>query len=81
MPLRPLLAVPLCATLLAGCVTFSASPTPNAALLLACTDPVLAADPETATDNDMASDMLALGLAYKNCKQRHGDLATWARGR
>lgn len=56
------------------------SPTPSAALLLPCADPVLP-DPDTATDNQFAAGYLALGKAYVDCKRRHEDLSTWASGK
>ncbi len=78
-PLRTLAALS-CVTLLAACAQpLAVHPTPNAALLLPCIDPALA-DPETATDNDMAVMMLGLAKAYVDCKRRQADLTAWVRG-
>lgn len=75
-----------CATLLAGCTSFSVDrpvvvqPKPSEALLLPCRDPVLIADPEAASDNDVAAERIRVAEAYLACKQRHADLATFVRG-
>jgi hypothetical protein len=47
--------------------------------LLPCVDPVLIANPETATDNDIALERVRVAEAYVNCRQRHADLAKWVR--
>lgn len=72
----PTLAALLCATLLAGCAGSSPIPvdrTPDAELLRECLDPILS-NPDTATDNDFAADMLHLAQAYEACKERHHNL-------
>lgn len=53
---------------------------PDASLLLSCVDPVLVADPDNATDNDIAAERLRVAEAYLACKRRHQDLATFVRG-
>lgn len=53
---------------------------PDASLLLPCVDPVLVADPETATDNEVAAERIRVAEAYLACKRRHGDLATFVQG-
>ncbi|UYN96598.1 MAG: hypothetical protein KIT25_06600 [Enhydrobacter sp.] len=53
---------------------------PDASLLLPCADPVLVADPETASDNDIAAERLRVAEAYLACKRRHADLAAFVRG-
>jgi hypothetical protein len=59
---------------------------PDASLLLPCRDPQLVADPDTATDNEVAAERIRVAEAYLACKRRQGDLATFvkagvARGR
>jgi hypothetical protein len=56
------------------------SRTPDASLLLPCVDPVLVADPETASDNDIAAERLRVAQAYLACKRRHQDLVTFVQG-
>lgn len=59
--------------LLAACSTSSVVPvtrTPDPSLLRECVDPILA-NPDTATDNDFAADMLNLAQAYEACKQQN----------
>ncbi len=66
--------------LLAACTSYSAVPVdrrPAASLLLACVDPVLVADPETASDNEVAAERIRVGEAYLACKRRHADLVTF----
>ncbi len=53
---------------------------PDASLLLPCTDPVLVANPETASDNDIAAERLRVAQAYLACKRRHADLSAFVRG-
>jgi hypothetical protein len=50
---------------------------PDASLLLPCQDPALVADPETATDNEVAAERIRVAQAYLACKQRHADLVTF----
>jgi hypothetical protein len=50
---------------------------PDASLLLPCVDPVLVADPETASDNDVAAERIRLGEAYLAWKRRQADLVTF----
>lgn len=76
--MRPslILAALLCVTQLAACTSSSVIPVarhPDPSLLLPCDPPVLS-DPETATDNDFAADMLRLGEAYVACSARHDSL-------
>jgi hypothetical protein len=47
--------------------------------MLPCTDPAVPA--EIRTDNDVGLALVALAQAYADCRQRHGDLARWVRGR
>lgn len=54
------------------------TPVPNAALLLPCVDPAVAAS-DTPTDNDYGLTMLNLARAYVDCRQRQADLARWVR--
>jgi hypothetical protein len=61
-------------------VTFSASPIPNAALLLPCKDPELVRDPDNATAEEINVERVRVAQAYADCKLKHADLATWARG-
>ncbi len=51
---------------------------PDASLLLACTDPILAGD--DASDNDIAAERIRVAQAYVACKVRHGSLVTFVRG-
>lgn len=44
--------------------------TPDPSLLKECVDPALS-DPDTATDNDFAADLLSLANAYEACKQQN----------
>lgn len=53
---------------------------PDASLLQPCADPVLVADSETASDNDIAAERLRVAEAYLACKRRHADLAAFVRG-
>jgi hypothetical protein len=53
---------------------------PDAGLLLPCQDPALVADPETATDNEVAAERIRVAEAYLACKQRHADLVTFITG-
>lgn len=53
---------------------------PDASLLLPCVDPVLVADPDAASDNDIAAERLRVAQAYLACKRRHADLVTFVRG-
>ena len=53
---------------------------PDASLLLPCVDPVLVADPETATDNDVAAERIRVAEAYLACKQRQADLVSFVKG-
>ena len=77
---RPLAAALSCAMLLAACTSFSPVPVsrqPDASLLLPCQDPVLVADPETASDNEVAAERIRVAEAYLACRQRHRDLVTF----
>lgn len=67
---------------LAACESFSVpvSRLPDASLLAACVDPVLVADPEQASDNDIAAERLRVAEAYLACKRRHADLSAFVRG-
>jgi len=79
---RPLAAALSCAMLLAACTSYSTVPVsrqPDASLLLPCRDPELVADPETASDNDVAAERIRVAEAYLACKQRHGDLVTFVK--
>ena len=80
---RPPAAALSCAMLLAACTSFSAVPAPrqpDASLLLPCRDPELVADPDAATDNDVAAERIRVAEAYLACKQRHADLVTFING-
>lgn len=80
---RPLAAALSCVMLLAGCTSYSSKLVqrqPDASLLLPCVDPALVADPETATDNDVAAERIRVAEAYLACKRRHADLATFVSG-
>lgn len=77
---RAMAAALSCATLLAGCGTYSTVPaarTPDASLLLPCQDPALVPDPDTATDNEVAAERIRVAEAYLACKRRHADLVTF----
>lgn len=52
---------------------------PGAALLLPCLDPALVANPDIATDADVALELVRVAQAYIDCRRRHGDLAKWVR--
>lgn len=85
MPLRlrasAFLLLP-CALLLSACGTLSAIPVdrqPDASLLLPCADPVLAGD--DASDNDIAAERIRVAQAYAACRERHGGLVTFVRGK
>ena len=82
MLLKLSLVALLFGTLCAGCAPslMAVNPTPNAALLLPCIPPRLT-DPETATDNDVALEMIELAKAYADCERRQADLAKWVRGK
>ena len=80
---RPPAVALSCAMLLAACTSFSTVPVPrqpDASLLLPCRDPALVADPDTATDNDVAAERIRVAEAYLACKQRHADLVTFMKG-
>jgi hypothetical protein len=80
MSRSPAAAALLCATLLAACTSYSATPVdrrPDPSLLLACRDPALVADPETASDNEIAAERIRVAEAYLACKRRHQDLVTF----
>jgi hypothetical protein len=49
-------------------------------LLEPCKDPDLVANPDTETDNDVAGERIRVAEAFKACKVKHGDLATFVRG-
>jgi len=69
--------------LLGACTTYSTVPVdrqPDASLLLPCQDPVLVAEPDKATDNDVAAERIRVAEAYLACKRRHGDLVTFVQG-
>lgn len=53
---------------------------PSAALLLPCQDPDLVPDPDTASDEQVEVERIAVAKAYKDCKQKHGDLVTFVKG-
>lgn len=52
---------------------------PDASLLLPCADPVLAGD--DASDNDIAAERIRVAQAYAACRERHGGLVTFVRGK
>ncbi len=68
----------------AGCTTssqvVSVERRPSAALLLPCQDPALVPDPETATDEQVELERVAVARAYVDCKRRHADLVTFVKG-
>jgi hypothetical protein len=72
------------ASALAGCTTSSSvvavDRRPSAALLLPCQDPALVADPESASDEEIELERIAVARAYVDCKRRHADLATFVKG-
>lgn len=78
--LRALVALP-CVLVLTACESSSVPVLvklrPGAALLLPCLDPALVANPETATDSDIALERIRVAQAYVDCRQRHADLARW----
>ena len=83
---RLLLAAALsCAIPVAACDSFSkAVPVPvtrrpDPGLLLPCADPVLVADPDKASDNEIAAERLRVAQAFLACKQRQADLADFVR--
>jgi len=79
---RPLAAALSCAMLLAACTSSSTVPVPrrpDASLLLPCRDPELVADPDTATDNDIAAERIRVAEAYLACRRRHADLVTFVK--
>jgi hypothetical protein len=80
----PMAAALSCAMLLAACSSSShpvpVSRQPDASLLLPCQDPALVADPETASDNDVAAERIRVAQAYLSCKRRHADLVTFVTG-
>ncbi len=53
---------------------------PDPDLLAACVDPVLVADPDGASDNEIAGERIRVAEAYMACKQRHAALARWVKG-
>ena len=53
---------------------------PDASLLLPCRDPAPVADPDTATDNEVAAERIRVAEAYLACKRRHQDLVTFVTG-
>ena len=68
--------------LLAACATSSSVPVarqPDASLLLPCLDPALVDDPDSATDNEVAAELIRVAAAYLACKQRHADLVTFVK--
>jgi hypothetical protein len=81
---RPALLLLPCALLLTACGSSSdrpvvVRPMPDAGLLLPCQDPALIADPDTATDTDVALERIRVAEAYVACRRRHADLVTWVR--
>lgn len=52
---------------------------PDASLLLPCQDPQLVADPDTATDNDVAAERIHVAEAYLACKRHHAALVTFVK--
>jgi hypothetical protein len=69
--------------LLAACASSSTVPAsrqPDASLLLPCQDPALVADPDSATDNEVAAERIRVAEAYLACRQRHADLVTFVTG-
>lgn len=76
------LALLPCALLTAGCGSsfMAVDRQPDASLLLPCVDPVLVAEPDVASDNDIAAERLRVAQAYLACKRRHADLATFVKG-
>lgn len=45
-----------------------------------CVDPVLVADPETATVEEVNIERINVAQAYVDCRQKQGDLAKFLRG-
>jgi hypothetical protein len=69
--------------LLTACASYSTKAVdrrPDASLLLPCQDPALVADPDTATDNEVAAERIRVAEAYLACKRRHADLVTFVKG-
>jgi hypothetical protein len=69
--------------LAAACTSYSSKVVdrrPDASLLLPCQDPALVADPDTATDNEVAAERIRVAEAYLACKRRHADLVTFVNG-
>ncbi len=72
-----------CVLLLTACDLSSpvvVKPQPGAALLLPCVDPPLVANPDTASDNDIALERVRMAEAYLACKEKQAGLAKWVRG-
>jgi hypothetical protein len=77
-----LLMLSACASALAACGTSSLVPVdrqPSAALLLPCTDPELVPDPESASAEQINVERINVARAYADCRQKHGDLATFVK--
>ena len=73
-----------CAMLLAACTSSSSVPVsrqPDPSLLLPCQDPELVADPDSASDNEVAAERIRVAEAYLACRQRHADLVEFLRGK
>jgi hypothetical protein len=52
---------------------------PDPSLLAPCVDPELMADPDNASDNDVAAERIRVAEAYVACKQRQAGLAAFVR--
>ena len=71
-----------CALLLAACASSSPVPLsrqPDPSLLMPCVDPVLAENPDGASDNDIAAERIRVAQAYLACKGRHDDLVVFVK--
>ncbi len=49
-------------------------------LLLPCSDPELIADPDSASDNEIAAERIRVAEAYVACKQKQASLAAFIAG-
>lgn len=62
----------------AGCVTYSAAPTPSAQILQPCADPdYLVPDVNTAGAQEINTERLSVAKAFVNCKRMDDDRITW----
>lgn len=48
--------------------------------MLPCQDPVLVPNPDTATDEELDVESINVARAYKDCKERHGNIVKFLRG-